>query len=73
MRCLNCWDNKKFWGAKSGPLTHASAVKHLMDSSIHILEKNNLLMYKGLELFLKYYNYNKYVIKNIRKNEKQQT
>ena len=26
MRCLNFWDNKKFWGAKSGPLSHASAV-----------------------------------------------
>ena len=22
-------DNKKFWGAKSGPLTHASAVKYV--------------------------------------------
>ena len=28
MRCLNWWDNKKFWGAKSGPLTHTSAVKN---------------------------------------------
>ena len=27
MRYLNCWDNKNFWGAKSGPLTHASSVK----------------------------------------------
>ena len=27
MRYLNCWDNKNFWGAKSGPLTHAWAVK----------------------------------------------
>ena len=26
MRYLNCWDNKNFWGAKSGPLTHASSV-----------------------------------------------
>ena len=26
MRCLNIWDNKIFWGAKSGPLTHAWAV-----------------------------------------------
>ena len=29
MRCLNCWDNKKFWGAKSDQLTHASAVKYV--------------------------------------------
>ena len=28
MRYLNCWDNKNFWGARTGPLTHASAVKH---------------------------------------------
>ena len=27
MRYLNYWDNKNFWGAKSGPLTHASSVK----------------------------------------------
>ena len=27
MRYLNCWDNKNFWGARTGPLTHASAVK----------------------------------------------
>ena len=27
MRYLNCWDNKNFWGAQTGPLTHASAVK----------------------------------------------
>ena len=26
MRYLNYWDNKNFWGAKSGPLTHASSV-----------------------------------------------
>ena len=26
MRYLNCWDNKNFWGAKFGPLTHAWAV-----------------------------------------------
>ena len=24
-----CWDNKNFWGAKSGPLTHAWAVKYI--------------------------------------------
>ena len=29
MRYLNCWDNNNFWGAKSGPLTHASSVKIL--------------------------------------------
>ena len=29
IRCLNFWDNKKFWGAKSGPLTHASAVNQI--------------------------------------------
>ena len=27
MRYLNFWDNKIFWGAKFGPLTHASSVK----------------------------------------------
>ena len=27
---LNYWDNKNFWGAKSGPLTHASSVKVLL-------------------------------------------
>ena len=26
MRYLNYWDNKNFWGARTGPLTHASAV-----------------------------------------------
>ena len=26
MRYLNFWDNKNFWGAKFGPLTHASSV-----------------------------------------------
>ena len=26
MRYLNFWDSKNFWGAKSGPLTHASSV-----------------------------------------------
>ena len=26
MRYLNCWDNKNFWGARTGPLTHASSV-----------------------------------------------
>ena len=26
LRCLNFWDNKNFWGAESGSLTHASAV-----------------------------------------------
>ena len=34
MRCLNFWDNKIFWGAKSGPLTHASAVKSFFFSKI---------------------------------------
>ena len=29
MRYLNYWDNKNFWGAKSGPLTHASSVKFI--------------------------------------------
>ena len=28
MRYLNCWDNKNFFGAKSGPLTHASSVNN---------------------------------------------
>ena len=28
MRYLNYWDNKNFWGAKSGPLTHAWAVNN---------------------------------------------
>ena len=27
IRCLNFWESFIFWGAKSGPLTHASAVK----------------------------------------------
>ena len=27
MRCLNSWDNKKFWGAKSGPPSPATSVK----------------------------------------------
>ena len=30
MRYLNCWDNKNFFGAKSGPLTHASSVKYFL-------------------------------------------
>ena len=30
MRYLNYWDNKNFWGAKSGPLTHAWAVKLIL-------------------------------------------
>ena len=29
MRCLNFWDNKNFWGAKSGPLAHASSVNNV--------------------------------------------
>ena len=28
MRYLNYWDNKNFWGAKFGPLTHASSVNY---------------------------------------------
>ena len=28
MRYLNCWANKNFWGARTGPLTHASAVNY---------------------------------------------
>ena len=36
MRYLNCWDNKNFWGAKSGPLTHASAVKRLNISAYRL-------------------------------------
>ena len=28
IRCLNFWDNKIFWGARTGPLTHASSVKY---------------------------------------------
>ena len=31
MRYLNCWDNKNFWGAKFGPLTHAWAVKGICE------------------------------------------
>ena len=27
MRCLNFWDNKNFWGAKSGPPSPATSVK----------------------------------------------
>ena len=27
MRCLNYWDNKKYWGAKSGPPSPATSVK----------------------------------------------
>ena len=36
MRCLNFWDNKNFWGAKSSPLTHASAVKCLLNMENNI-------------------------------------
>ena len=34
MRYLNCWDNKNFWGARTGPLTHASAVKSTFQYTI---------------------------------------
>ena len=34
MRYLNYWDNKNFWGAKSGPLTHASSVKRKILSTL---------------------------------------
>ena len=26
IKCLNCWDNKKFWGSKSGPPSPATSV-----------------------------------------------
>ena len=46
MRCLNCWDNKNFWGAKSGPLTHASAIKNwkifLIPTNISIFDNVSL-------------------------------
>ena len=38
MRCLNCWDNKNFWGGKFGPLTHASAVNRLSIQMRHYFE-----------------------------------
>ena len=28
MRCLNCWDNKKFWGAKSGQVCQRPTVNN---------------------------------------------
>ena len=41
--CLNCWDNKNFWGAKSGPLTHSSAVKSVTTCVGYALEEQFLL------------------------------
>ena len=36
MRYLNYWDHKNFWGAKSGPLTHAWAVKCVCLSTFYV-------------------------------------
>ena len=45
MRCLNFWDNKNFWGAKSGPLTHASAVNLKMKKSFCFLSFCNIFIF----------------------------
>ena len=37
MRYLNCWDNKNFWGAKSGPLTNASSVKTQVEEGFSLI------------------------------------
>ena len=38
MRCLNVWESFIFWGAKSGSLTHATAVKSAIfsDSTVKV-------------------------------------
>ena len=47
MRYLNFWDNKNFWGAKSGPLTHASSVKYYIFILKNILLMNSSLLRSG--------------------------
>ena len=37
MRCLNFWESIIFWGAKSGPLSHASAVNQYILLKIYVL------------------------------------
>ena len=49
MRYLNCWDNKNFFGAKSGPLTHASSV--IDDSAL------KEIVYLNICLLFSSYNY----------------
>ena len=52
IRYLNYWDNKNFWGAKSGPLTHASSVNHfLYPWFYHLLGSSEDLIKGNLIIF----------------------